>query len=85
MGKVLLVEMDGGPKARWEFHKSDTVHGNAYVTTRVVRDTPYVIMARHALLIAAPDDPEPLAPMCSVPLMYDVVLCHSMIPSCHAI
>jgi hypothetical protein len=60
--------------------------GNAYATaSRVVRDTPYAITARRALLIAAPDDPEPLAPMCGVPLMYDVALSHSMIPSCHAI
>ena len=70
----VLVETDGGPKARREFHVSDTVRDNAYVIT-----------ARHALIIAAPDDPEPLAPICSVPLMYDVALCHSMIPSCHAI
>ena len=77
--------MDGGPKARREFHVSDTVRGNAYATTRVVRDTPYAITAQRVLLIAAPDDPEPLAPMCGVPLMYDVALRHSMIPSCHAI
>ena len=51
----------------------------------VVRNTPYVITARCALYIAAPDDPEPLAPMCGVPLMYDVALSHSMIPSCHTI
>jgi hypothetical protein len=51
----------------------------------VVRDMPYVITAQRALLIAAPDDPEPLAPMCGVLLMYDVALSHSMIPSCHAI
>ena len=88
--------MDGGPKAQREFHVSDTVRGNAYVTTRVVCgntyattrvvcDVPYAIMARCALLIAAPDDPEPLAPMCGVPLMYDVALSHIMIPSCHTI
>ena len=93
---MTTVEMDGGPKARQEFHVSDTVRGNtyattrvvrdnAYATTRVVRDTPYVITARRALLIAALDDPEPLAPMRSVLLMYDMALCHSMIPSCHAI
>jgi hypothetical protein len=64
---------------------SDTVRGNAYATTRVVCDTPYAITAWRALLIAAPDDPEPLTPMCGVPLMYDVALRHSMIPSCHAI
>ena len=61
--------MDGGPKARQEFHVSDTVRGNTYATTRVVRDTPYVITARRALLLAALDDPEPLAPMCRVPLI----------------
>jgi hypothetical protein len=70
--------MDGGPKARREFHMSDTMCGYAYVTTEVVRDTPYAITAQHVLLIAAPDDPEPLAPMCGVPLMYDVALSHSM-------
>ena len=43
------VEMDGRPKARQEFHVSDTVRGNDYATTRVVRDTPYVITARRAL------------------------------------
>jgi hypothetical protein len=43
------VEMDSGPKARQEFHMSDTVRGNAYATTRVVRDMPYAIMAQHAL------------------------------------
>jgi hypothetical protein len=79
------VETDGGLKARQEFHVSDTVRGYAYATTRVVRDTPYVITARRALLIAALDDLEPLALMCGVPLMYDVALCHSMIPSCHTI
>jgi hypothetical protein len=45
----IVVEMDGGLKARWEFHMSDIVRGNAYVTTRVVRDTPYVITAQRAL------------------------------------
>jgi hypothetical protein len=77
--------MDGGPKARRSFTCQIT-RGNAYATApRVVRDTPYAITARHALLIAAPDDPEPLAPICGVPLMYDVALRHSMISSCHAI
>jgi hypothetical protein len=28
--------------------------------------------------MAAPDDLEPLAPMCGVPLMYDVALSHNM-------
>jgi hypothetical protein len=64
------------------------VRSHAVTLTRprlVVRDTPYAITAQCVLLIAAPDDPEPLAPMCGVPLMYDVALRHSMIPSCHAI
>jgi hypothetical protein len=59
--------------------------GYAYTTTEVAHDTPYTITARRALLIAAPDDLEPLAPMCGVPLMYDMALRHSMIPSCHTI
>ena len=72
--QLLYVETEGGPTARREFHMSDTVRDNAYAIT-----------AQCALLIAAPDDLELLAPMCGVPLMYDVALRHSMIQSCHAI
>ena len=43
------VETDSGPKAQREFHVSDTIRGNTYTTTRVVRDVPYAIMARRAL------------------------------------
>ena len=68
--------MDGRLKAQWEIHVSDMMCGYTYVTMEVVCDTPYAITARCVLLIAAPDDLEPLAPMCGVLLMYDVALCH---------
>jgi hypothetical protein len=43
------VEMDGRPKARREFHVSDTIRGYTYATTRVVHDTLYVITAWRVL------------------------------------
>jgi hypothetical protein len=76
--RIFLLKRTAGRRPDGSFTCQIT-RGNAYATApRVVRDTPYAITARRALLIAAPDDPEPLAPMCGVPLMYDVALSHSM-------
>ena len=42
----------------------------------VFQALPRIEAGQRALFIAAPDDPEPLAPMCGVLLMYDVALSH---------